>query len=216
MQELLERKKGFRRKVLIVDDELIEREILGYMLQDAYEIIYADNRKMALDIIQNEKLTLSLVILDLHMPEMDGYTLLEIMHSDNEFRRIPAIMLTSEKDAEVKCLQMGASDFITKPYDAPDVIKARVQRAIELAEDSVIIHETERDELTGLFNKEFFFEYGKRLDIQNDNMPMDAIIVDINRFHFINELYGRSYGDSVLKKIGGYIHSVVQDAGGLA
>ena len=156
------------------------------------------------------------MILDLHMPEMDGYALLGIMHSDNELRRIPVILLTSEKDAEVKCLQMGAADFITKPYDVPDVIRARVQRSIELAEDSVIIHQTERDELTGIFNKEFFFEYGKRLDIQNDHMPMDAVFIDINRFHIINELYGRSYGDGVLKKIGNYIHSIVQDMGGLA
>ncbi len=215
MQELLERRKGLKRKILIVDDEAIEREILGYMLSDLYEISFADNGRIALDIIKQEKLTLSLVILDLHMPELDGYSLLEILRADNELRRIPAIVLTSEKGAEVKSLQLGAADFITKPYDAPDVIRARVQRSIELAEDSIIIHETERDELTGLFNKEYFFEYGKRLDYQNQ-LPMDAIVLDINRFHIINELYGRNYGDSVLKKIGGYIHESIQDTGGLA
>ena len=216
LQELLKRNKGFHRKVLIVDDELIEREILGYMLNDLYEIEYADNGAKALEIIKKEKLTLSLVILDLHMPELDGYALLEIMHNDNELRRVPTIVLTSEKGAEVKSLQLGACDFITKPYDVPDVIRARVQRAIELAEDRIIIHQTERDELTGLFNKEFFFEYGKRLDIQNDYMPMDAIVIDINRFHLINELYGRNYGDATLKKIGSIIHEIVHRIGGLA
>lgn len=216
MQELLKRNKGLRRKILIVDDEFIEREILGYMLSNQYEVFYADNGKAALEIIKKEKLTLSLVILDLHMPELDGYSLLKILRADSELRRIPAIVLTSEKGAEVKSLRLGAADFITKPYDIPEVIQARVQRSIELAEDSIIIHETERDELTGLFHKEFFFEYGKRLDIQNQNMPMDAIVADINRFHLVNELYGRNYGDEMLKKIGREIHQLVDKIGGLA
>ncbi len=216
MQELLERKKGLHRKVLIVDDEFIEREMLGAMLSDLYEIEYAGNGQEALDIIKKEKMTLSLIILDLHMPELDGYSVLEIIRADNELRRIPVIVLTSEKGAEVQSLQLGAADFITKPYDMPDVVRARVQHAIELNENSIIIHETERDELTGLFHKEFFFEYGKRLDIQNDNMPMDAMVVDINRFHIINELYGRDYGDEVLKKLGERIHKLVSETGGLA
>ncbi|MBR6337179.1 MAG: EAL domain-containing protein [Ruminococcus sp.] len=216
MQELLERKKGLHRKVLIVDDEFIEREMLGAMLSDLYEVVYAENGALALDMIRQSKLTLSLVILDLHMPKLDGYSLLKLMRSDSELRRIPVIVLTSEKEAEVKSLQLGAADFITKPYDAPDVIRARVSRSIELAEDSIIIHETKRDSLTGLFNKEFFLEYGKRLDNQNDNMPMDAIVLDINRFHIVNELYGREYGDLILKRIGGFIHELVRRTGGLA
>lgn len=216
MQELLERKKGLHRKVLIVDDEYIEREMLGAMLCDMYEVVYAENGALALDMIRRDKLTLTLVILDLHMPELDGYSLLKMIRGDSELRRIPIIVLTSEKEAEVKSLQLGAADFITKPYDAPDVIRARVSRSIELAEDSIIIHETERDSLTGLFNKEFFLEYGKRLDNQNDNMPMDAIVLDINRFHIVNELYGREYGDMILRKIGDFIHDLVRQTGGLA
>lgn len=216
MQELLERKKGLHRKVLIVDDEFIEREMLGAMLNDLYEIGYAGNGREALDMISSEKATLSLIILDLHMPELDGYSVLEAIRADNEMRRIPVIVLTSEKEAEVKSLQLGAADFITKPYEMPDVVRARVQHAIELAENTVIIHETERDELTGLFHKEFFFEYGKRLDMQNDNMPMDAMVIDINRFHIVNELYGREYGNDVLKKIGDGIHDLVKETGGLA
>jgi diguanylate cyclase (GGDEF)-like protein len=141
---------------------------------------------------------------------------LEDIRADNEMRRIQVIVLTSEKEAEVKSLQLGAADFITKPYEMPDVVRARVQHAIELAENTVIIHETERDELTGLFHKEFFFEYGKRLDMQNDNMPMDAMVIDINRFHIVNELYGREYGNDVLKKIGDRIHDLVKETGGLA
>lgn len=216
MQELLERKKGLHRKILIVDDEFIEREMLGEMLKDLYEISYAENGALALEIIKSEKQRLSLIILDLHMPELDGYSLLKYIRSDSDLRRIPVIVLTSEKDAEVKSLQLGAADFITKPYDLPDVIRARVKHSIELAENSIIIHETERDELTGLFNKEFFFEYGKILDNQNEIL-MDALVLDVNRFHIVNELYGKAYGDLVLKKIGSFIHNIVNTKeGGLA
>lgn len=216
MQELLERKKGLRRSILIVDDDYVAREILGKMLEDQYEVCYAENGVTALDIIKRDKLKLSLVILDLHMPEMDGYSLLKLLRSNNELRRIPAIVLTSEKGAEVESLKLGAADFITKPFDMPEVICARVSHSIELAEDSIIIHETERDELTGLFHKEFFFQYGKRLDELNNNMPMDAVVIDINRFHVVNELYGRSYGDLVLKTIGDSLHELVNKTGGLA
>ena len=216
MQELLERKKGLRRSILIVDDDYIAREILGKILKDRYEICYAENGVTALDIIKRDKLKLSLVILDLHMPKMDGYSLLKLLRSDNELRRIPVIVLTSEKGAEVESLKIGAADFITKPFDMPEVICARVSHSIELAEDSVIIHETERDELTGLFHSEFFFQYGKRLDEQNNNMPMDAVVLDINRFHIVNELYGRSYGNKILKIIGESIHELVSRNGGLA
>ena len=216
MQELLERKKGLRRSILIVDDDYIAREILGTILKDMYEVCYAENGAVALDIIRRDKLKLSLVILDLHMPEMDGYSLLKLLRADNELRRIPVIVLTSEKGAEVESLKLGAADFIAKPFDMPEVICARVGHSIELAEDSVIIYETERDELTGLFHKEFFFQYGKRLDELNNNMPMDAIIVDINRFHVVNELYGRGYGNSVLKTIGESLHELVIRTGGLA
>ena len=216
MEELLERQKGLHRTVLIVDDEIIEREMLGAMLSDTYEVLFAENGTSALETIRRESMRLSLIILDLHMPVMDGYSVLKIIRADNLLRRIPVIILTAEKEAEVTSLQLGAADFITKPYDVPDVIRARVLRCIELAEDRIILHETERDELTGLFNKEFFFQYGKRLDQQNPNMPMDALVFDINRFHVINELYGKAASDMILKEIGTRIHDLVCRDGGLA
>ena len=112
MQELLERNKGLRRRVLIVDDEAIEREMLGSMLSDLYEISYAENGAMALDIIKELKQNLSLIILDLYMPELDGYSLLQVIRTDPDMKRIPVIVLTSEKSSEIKCLKMGAADFI--------------------------------------------------------------------------------------------------------
>lgn len=216
MQELLKREDGFRRKVMVVDDELINREMLGTIVGRDYDVLYAENGERALELIRANKQTLSLVMLDLLMPEMDGYQLLEILREDAELSRIPVIVLTADKTAEVKSLQLGAADFIPKPYDMPEVIFARVRRSIELAENTVIIHETERDELTGLFNREYFFEFGRRLDCYHPDRVMDAIVLDVNRFHLVNELYGREYGDAVLKAIGDGIHETVRKTGGLA
>ncbi len=215
MQELLNREK-ITRKILIVDDEFIERAILAKMLDGLYEIVYAEDGVKALEIIRRDKLKLSLVLMDLYMPELDGHSVLKIMQADSELRRIPVIVLTAEENAEVKSLQAGAADFIKKPCNQPDVVRARVKHSIELAEDSIIIHQTERDTLTGLFNKEFFFQYGKLLENKRDHAPMDAIILDINRFRIVNELYGQNYGDEVLRKIGGTIHKLVNEVGGLA
>ena len=183
MQELLNREK-ITRKILIVDDEFVERAILGNMLSGLYEIVYAEDGMRVLEIIKQDKLNPSLFLMDLYMPELDGHSVLKIMQADSELRRIPVIILTAEESAEVKSLQLGAADFIKKPCTQPDVVRARVRHSIELAEDSIIIHQTERDNLTGLFNKEFFFQYGKLLENKRDRAPMDAVVLDINRFKF--------------------------------
>lgn len=125
--------KNIHRKVLVVDDEMVNRQLLGHIVSTEYEVLYAENGAQALDMIKENERQLSMILLDLLMPEMDGYELLEIIKADSALRHIPVIVLTSETSAEVKSLQLGASDFITKPYDMPEAILARVRRSIELA-----------------------------------------------------------------------------------
>ena len=72
----------------------------------------------------------SLILLDLIMPVMDGFTFLEKRKEDEALRRIPVIVMTSEKSAEVKSIRLGASDFITKPFEMPEVIIARCERIV--------------------------------------------------------------------------------------
>lgn len=216
MQELSRHNQNIRRKILVVDDELVNRRLLGFILGRDYDVIYAENGIEALDLIRNNERTLSLIMLDLLMPEMNGYELLEIIRNDANLKRIPVIVLTSEKSAEVKSLQLGAADFIPKPYDMPEVILARVQRLIELAEDNIIIHETETDDLTELYSKVFFFQYVKRHDRYYPDEQMDAVVLNVNRFHLINELYGRDTGDLVLRTLADCIRGLISDTNGLA
>ena len=216
MNRSARRDNDIRRQVLIVDDEPVNQQLLGYIVSNDYDVLYAGNGVEALDMIRKNGKLISLILLDLLMPEMDGYELLEILHSDPDLKWIPVIVLTSEKSAEVRSLQLGAADFIPKPYDLPDVILARIHRSIELAEDHTIIRETETDNLTGLYTRAFFFQYCIQNDLYNPDIRMDAIVIDINRFHLINELYGRDYGDQILKAIAENILDLVSDIGGLA
>ena len=216
MQEVLRREKNIRRKVLVVDDEFVNRQLLGNIVSRDYDVLYAEDGEQALDIIRNNERTLSLILLDLLMPKLDGYGVLDALQSEPELKRIPVIVLTSEKSAEVKSLQLGAADFIPKPYDMPEVIRARVRRSIELAEDHIIINNAEKDVLTGLYTKPFLFQYGRQHDRFCPDMPMDAVVVNINRFHLINELQGRRYGDKLLKTIADHIRELLTKTDGLA
>ena len=205
-----------KRQILVVDDEQINREILGFMLQDEYDVLYAADGEEALDMIRSHVHTLSLVLLDLMMPKLDGFHLMDILRSDDELKQIPYIVLTSEKSAEVNSLKNGASDFIAKPFDQPEVIQARIQRTIELAEDKDIIQSTERDPLTSLFNREFFYRYVEQYDLHHPDADMDALSLDINHFHMINELYGWDFGDEVLSNIGNKVRELMAERGGIA
>ena len=205
-----------RRLVLVVDDEKVNRDMLGYILHNDYEVIYAENGKEALKVIKEKRQMLSLVLLDLLMPEMDGFTLLEQLKKDVQLRTIPVIVLTSEKPAEIKSLELGAADFITKPYDVPKVILARVRRIVELSEDKMMIKDTERDALTGLYNKQFFFKYAQHIDKYYKEKRMDCLVLNIDHFHLLNELYGRQFGDKVLKLVAENIKNYLVDIYGIS
>lgn len=204
-----------KRKILIVDDEPINRELLGNILEEKYDILYASTGSEAIEMIHKNRDTLSLVLLDLLMPEMNGMDALVQIKNEPEISPIPVIVLTSEKDAEVESLSVGAIDFIPKPYPKPEVILARVQRTIELYEGWDIIRWTEYDSLTGLYNREYFYRYAEQFDLHSD-ASMDAIVININHFHILNERYGKRFGDEVLKRIGKKVEEIVRDDNGFA
>ncbi len=206
---------GLRRHILVVDDEPINREILGNLLCKDYEVHYAENGKQALDILQEKEYVYSLILLDLLMPVMDGFELIEIMKDSETLRSIPVIVMTSEKDAEVKSIKMGAADFITKPYDMPEVILARCERIIELQEDKTIINAAEKDHLTGLYTKDFFTEYIRQIEKYNPEQKMDLMVLNIEHFHLINELYGHAEGDKVLICLADILSNMFQNIKGI-
>ena len=202
--------------VLVVDDQEINRDVLGMILEDYYDIVYAENGKEALEIINEYREKLSVILLDLMMPVMDGFTVLEKVKNDEQLNHIPIIVLTAEKSAELRALQMGAADFITKPFDMHEVILARVSRIIELSEGRKLISAAEHDHLTMLYNKNFFFEYANRIHHYHPEWHMDAVVINIDQFHTINALNGFEFGDNVLRILGNEIRSFLAETEGIA
>lgn len=200
-----------KRKVLIVDDEEINREILGNILSESYTVVYAENGQQAYEKLKESSIRYSLILLDLKMPVMDGFELLEKIKADEKLTNIPVIVMTSEKPAEVRSIKMGADDFITKPYDMPEVILARCERIIQLYEDKSIIRAAEKDELTGLYTKGFFKEYVAQADRDFEDVAMDMVVLNIEHFHMLNETFGHKTGDDVLRKIADILTSLFGD-----
>ncbi len=204
-----------KRRILVVEDEIINQQILEMILGETYDVICAATGEEALEMVRADSDILSLILLDLNLPDMHGLDLLRQLKTDLHSARIPVIVMTAEKDAEVESLTIGAIDFIPKPYPQPKVVLARILRTIELSEDRDIIRWTERDQLTGLYNREFFYRYATQFDVYHKELETDAIVLDINHFHMINERYGKVYGDEVLKRVGKKLVASVKEAGGI-
>ena len=204
-----------KRLLLIVEDEAVNRELLALVLQETYDLVFAATGAEALAVLAARADDLSMVLLDLNLPDMRGTDILRHIKEAPRYAWLPVIVLTSDRDAEVESLSLGAIDFISKPYPMPSVILARVLRTIELSEDRDILRSTERDHLTGLYNQEFFYRYAEQYDMHHKDVSMDAIVIDVNHFHMINERYGKAYGDEVLRRIGESVRNIVKDSGGI-
>ena len=206
----------FTHTVLIVDDEQVNREMLGNILQDQYDILYAIDGKQALEILEREGENISLVLLDLLMPNMSGGEVLKQMNRNGMIKNIPVIVLTSDKSSEIVSLKTGAADFLTKPYDSSEVILARVKHSIELFENTKIIKATGFDSLTRLYTGDFFLQYAALIDRKYPNSEMDSIVINFSKFHLLNELKGRSFGNEVLLAISQGIKNSLKKLNGIA
>lgn len=204
-----------RRTILVVEDEAVNRGILEAILETDYKVILAEDGAQALLRLREHKDSLSLVLLDLIMPNLSGLEVLSRIRSVPDYRDIPIIVASGDQSKEIECLSLGASDFIQKPYPEPGVILARVRRTIELFEGRKIIESTERDHLTGLYNKEFFYSYAEQYDQHHPDVKMDAILLDINNFRIINERHGKDFADAVLRRVAEHIREIVHEAGGI-
>ncbi len=205
-----------RKQILIVDDIEMNREIMGDLLADDYDILYATDGNEALKILRDKKGEIALVLLDLLMPGKNGMQVLAEMQVDEDLMSIPVIVLTVDQEAELDCLKIGAMDFIPKPYPDIEIVKARIDKCIELSEDRELIRHTERDKLTGLLNKDYFFRYVGRLDHLYKDTTMDAVVCDVSRFHSINKQYGRNFGDNLLRNIGICMRKIARKTGGIS
>ena len=189
-------------KVLIVDDSELNREMLGSMLGDEYEIVEAENGAQAVDILRENASNLSLILLDIVMPVMDGYEFLAVVKNDPDFSSIPVIVTTQNdgESEEVTALSCGAADFVVKPYK-PQIILHRAANIIHLRESAALVNEFRYDRLTGLYSKEFFCQQAGELLHQNPDKEYDIICSDIVNFKLVNDIFGIPAGDRLLRMV---------------
>ena len=143
-----------RKRVLVVEDNTLNREILCAILSETYQVLEAENGQEALEILKEYSSSVSLIFLDVMMPVMDGYTFLDHVRVDPELSLIPVVVTTqsnSEHD-EVAALSRGATDFVPKPY-RPEVILHRAASLIKLRESAAMANQFKFDRLTGLYSR---------------------------------------------------------------
>jgi len=220
-KNMTEKQLSFRpaaeqKRILLIEDEMINQEIMKMYLADTYDVLLAGTGKEALEFIHTQCERISLILLDLNLPDIHGLDILRQVKVDTRSARLPVIVMTADSESEVECLSLGASDFIPKPYPRQQVVLARILRTIELYEDRDTLRWTERDQLTGLYNKEFFYRYATQLDANHPEESTDAIVLNINRFHIINDRYGKLYGDEVLRQVARNALDIVEQRGGIA
>lgn len=201
--------------ILIVDDEKVNRLNLKKILGDMYEIVEAENGREAIDILEKEADRISAIILDLVMPEYNGFQFMEAYSQSKLFGMIPVVIATIEGDikTEKECLKLGAWDFVGKPYD-PSIIQLRVKNVIDRSENQVskeLRRRTQFSELASIYNMSMFYYATREMLDRYPEKQYALIRIDIEKFRLINAFFGREEGNKLLRYVADYLIS--QDYG---
>lgn len=191
-----------KKIILIVEDNLINRSLLHEILRDEYDVLEAENGQEALDILEQYGEKISLILLDIVMPVMNGYDFLTAVKKIPAISSIPVIVTTqgdSERD-EVNALAHGAIDFVAKPYK-PQIILHRVANMIRFRENAALLNLLQFDPLTHLYSKAYFFEKCRDRIATNPDKKYTILCFDVENFKLVNDVFGTTAGDQLLCKI---------------
>ncbi len=197
--------------ILMVDDEPSNLQVLGSTLMQnrEYRVTYALNSEEALR--QIEKNLPDLIILDIMMPGTDGFQLCAQLKQDSNYQSIPIIFLSADTDSDsiVKGFQLGAADYITKPFH-PKILMARVQTQLKLkhAQDE-LLQLSMYDELTNLYNRRQFNQKVEEewFRCMRHQEGITILLIDIDYFKRYNDCYGHLKGDHCIAQIADQIHT---------
>lgn len=190
-----------KRKILVIEDNEINREILNAILSPNYEVIEAVNGKEGLQILEKDPTEISLIVLDIQMPVMSGFEFLEVYKVNNQLKQIPVIVTTAEESEEEKCLMLGASDFVSKPYN-PNIVLRRIEALIRLRESTFALQRTKFEPLSGLLNKEYF-AFVSEMNLEKfRSTEYCFVLIQIEDLNIANTLYGEENCNSLIKFIG--------------
>ena len=201
-----------RQTILIVDDDSINLNILSGEFSKDYNIILAKSGDQAFRRI--EKSQVDLILLDIMMPDMDGYEVCRRLKAKDATRPINVIFITarSEDEDEARGLLLGAIDYIRKPFYLP-IVRARVKTCLELKMKTDILERlVALDGLTNIFNRRKFNEV---IDMEwhraiRDENPLSLILIDVDHFKNYNDHYGHAMGDDCLRRVANALKTGIQ------
>ncbi len=205
------------QNILIVDDTRMNIQIMKDILADSYVIFCATSGKEALNIAMSQRI--DLILLDVVMPEMNGYEVCRRLKATPNTRNIPIIFVSAMSDVEdeTKGLEMGAIDYIFKPVN-PAIVKIRVKNHLELKRYRDILEEQSLlDGLTGIANRRHFdqvFDKEWRRALRRGE-ELAVIFLDIDYFKNYNDYYGHLTGDDCLRQVGSVLKEFIKRGGEL-
>jgi len=194
------------KKVLIVEDSVVTRRMLESILHKDYNVLQAANGQEAMKVLNELKSDVSIIILDLNMPVMDGLTFLGEMQKVKELMNIPVLVVTKSVDqqSELEALAAGATDFIRKPYN-PQAMKHRIDNLIKLREGNATLKSMEHDVLTDVYSNDFFISQVESYLKDHPDEDFDLLATDVQDFKLFNEVYDFNLGDNLLRFIAGVL-----------
>ena len=198
-----------RRTLLIIDDDAISRSILSDMFSERYDILEAANGQEGLDVLQRQYARVSLILLDIQMPVMDGYAMLRCLKEDPLLVGIPVIVTTVDtgKEDKLRCLELGATDLVSKPYDH-DLMQIRIENTIRLRESAATLAAVEFDMLTGLRTRQAFLHHADLMLRRDPGKHYTLVVSDVEEFRRIGTTYGRARADEVLLRMADHLRSL--------
>lgn len=196
------------KHILIVDDVTTNLKLAAEVLQEHYKLSMAKSGQQALLFLQKAKP--DLILLDVRMPEMDGYQTLERIKANPATANIPVVFLTvdDQRESEIRGLKMGAMDFILKPFE-PEVMLSRIDKILQIEDlRKNLSISARKDVLTGLWNRKHLEDEVERYLDGNGQMAV-FMIMDIDNFKQVNDTMGHIMGDAVLECIANILKNSV-------
>lgn len=206
-----------QQTVLIVDDTPENIDIIGNILSQDYTVMISTSGLKALEIAETQRP--DLILLDVIIPDIDGYEILHRLKNNDRTKDIPVIFVTAKDSIrdEERGLRMGAADYISKPISVP-ILKHRVANQLKIVSQQKLLQEMcQIDHLTQIANRRQFDSqlYNEWHKAMRSGSPLSLAIIDVDYFKKYNDFYGHAMGDNVLKSIAKTLASYTKRAGDL-